>query len=214
MLQAIGVQPTALVAGGAALLVGIGLGLQQTFNDLISGVILLIDGTVEVGDVIKVDGLIGTVQKITIRTTHIQTRDTVIQIIPNSKLVNENVINWSHNRVPTRFQVNVGVSYASDINLVTSLILQAANDLPKILKKPAPSVQFIDFGNSSLDFQLHFYSNEYLKIEYLKSDVRYKIMELFRDNGIEIPFPQQDLWIRNLEKLIPQINSSNSLKHQ
>ena len=179
VLQSVGVKPTALLAGGAALMVGIGLGLQQTFNDLISGIILLIEATVEVGDVVMVDNTIGTVRKIDIRTTHVETRDEVVKIIPNSKLVNENVINWNHNVKPNRFQVNVGVAYGSDVNQVTKILLQAANSQANVLKNPATQIQFKDFGNSSLDFQIQFYCTEYLGIESIKSDIRYNVFELF-----------------------------------
>lgn len=200
-LEAVGIQLSVLWGGAAALLVGIGLGLQQTFNDLVSGIILLIEGSVEVGDIIKVNGLIGKVESINVRTSQIQTRDNVSILVPNSKLVGENAVNWSHLVEPSRFQVRVGVSYNSDVELVTSLLLKAVNEHPKVLEKPAPRVQFIDFGSSSLDFDLHFYSTEYMDIEWIKSDVRYAIIRLFRAQNVEIPFPQQDLWLRNGEVL-------------
>lgn len=198
-LSLVGIQFSVLLGGAAALLVGIGLGLQQTFNDLISGIILLSERTIEVGDIVKVDGIVGTVRKIGIRTSKVDTRDDFTIIIPNSKLVIDNVVNLSHNRNPTRFQVTVGVAYASDVELVTSILLQAANEHKKVLKNPAPKVQFKDFGNSSLDFDLHFFTYEYLRIEFVKSDIRYRITELFRQHKVEIPFPQRDLWLRNAE---------------
>ncbi|MEZ4932259.1 MAG: mechanosensitive ion channel [Saprospiraceae bacterium] len=196
-MQVLGIQLSVLLGGAAALLVGIGLGLQQTFNDLVSGIILLSEGTVEVGDILSIDGTIGTVSSIGIRTSKVETRDEISIIIPNSKLVVNNVINLSHNKNPTRFQVKVGVAYASDVELVTALLLQAAKSHKDVLKRPEPRVQFKDFGNSSLDFELHFYTNQFLRIEFIKSDIRFKIAELFRKNGVEIPFPQQDVWLRN-----------------
>ena len=198
-LSMIGIHLSVLWAGAAALLVGIGLGLQQTFNDLVSGIILLIEGTVDVGDVIIVDGLVGTVKSIGIRTSKVDTRDEISIIIPNSKLVVDNVVNLSHNKNPTRFIIKVGVAYASDVKLVTSLLLQAAKDNKAVLSNPPPRVQFKDFGNSSLDFELLFFSNEFLGIEFIKSEIRYKITELFRKNNVEIPFPQRDLWLRNAD---------------
>lgn len=200
-LEAIGIQLSVLWGGAAALMVGIGLGLQQTFNDLVSGIILLIEGSVEVGDIIKVDGLIGKVESINVRTSQIQTRDNVSILVPNSKLVGENAVNWSHTVEPSRFQVRVGVAYSSDVELVTSLLLQAVAEHTGVLKTPAPVVQFIDFGSSSLDFDLHFFSTEYMRIEFVKSDIRYKITKLFRQHNVEIPFPQRDLWLRNGEVL-------------
>ena len=196
-MQALGIKFSVLLGGAAALLVGIGLGLQQTFNDLVSGIILLSEGTVEVGDIVSVDGIIGTVKSIGFRTSKVETRDEISIIIPNSKLVVDNVVNWSHNEAPTRFQVSIGVAYSSDVELVTNLLLQAAKDHKDVLEKPEPKVMFKDFGASSLNFQLHIFSNEYLRIDFVKSEIRYKIMELFRKHNIEIPFPQQDVWVRN-----------------
>ena len=198
-LAFIGIQLSVILGGAAALLVGIGLGLQQTFNDLISGIILLIEGTVEVGDIIEINGVVGTVINIGIRTSKIKSRDGIALLIPNSKIVSDSATNWSHTLKTTRFQIKVGVAYKSDVQLVTKLLLEAGKGHAKVLKNPKPRVQFKDFGNSSLDFELHFYSNELLEIEFVKSDLRYTITALFRKNNIEIPFPQQDIWLRNPE---------------
>jgi len=196
-MEALGISLSVVWGGAAALLVGIGLGLQQTFNDLISGFILLIEGTVEVDDVIEVDGIVGKVTSIGIRTSNVESLDRISILIPNSKLVGEKATNWSHNKSYSRFHVNVGVAYSSDVDLVTRLLLQAAKEQEQVMKTPAPSVQFKDFGNSSLDFTLLFFSKDYLTIEFVKSEIRYKTTRLFRENDIEIPFPQQDLWLRN-----------------
>ena len=201
VMEALGVSISVLWGGAAALLVGIGLGLQQTFNDLVSGIILLVEGSVEVDDIVEVDGIIGTVASIGIRTSRVETRDRISLLIPNSKLVGDKAINWSHNKEPTRFQVYVGVAYSSDIDLVTSLILQAADEQPQILKTPKPEVQFKDFGNSSLDFALHFFIYEYLRIDFIKSKLRYRVTQLFRENNVVIPFPQRDLWLRNINDI-------------
>ncbi len=199
--EAVGLSLSVLWGGAAALLVGIGLGLQQTFNDLVSGLILLIEGSVEVDDIIEVDGIVGTVTSIGIRTSRVETRDQISILIPNSKLVGEKAINWTHNATPTRFAVSVGVAYSSDIDLVTNLLLQAAHEHHNVLKTPKSAVQFNGFGNSSLDFTLLFFSNNNLRIEFTKSELRYRITKLFRINGVEIPFPQTDLWLRNAEVL-------------
>lgn len=199
--DAIGISLSVIWGGAAALMVGVGLGLQQTFNDLISGLILLVEGSIEVGDNVEVGDIIGTVTEIGIRTSKIETRDRISLIVPNSKLIGENTINWSYTNHPTRFAIKVGVAYSSDIKLVTKLLLQAAAEHPKVLKNPTPSVQFNEFGNSSLDFTLLIFTHELLRIEFLKSDIRYRIIELFREHQIEIPFPQRDLWIRNPETL-------------
>jgi small-conductance mechanosensitive channel len=199
-LQAAGVSISVLVAGSAALLVGLGLGLQQSFNDLISGLIILVEGTIEVGDIVEVDGRVVTVKKIGLRTSVVESRDEISIIIPNSKVILNSVTNWSHNATPTRFQVAVGVAYGSDVEKVTELLLEAAQRHPLVLDEPKPKVEFRDFGNSSLDFVLHFFSNEFFRIEFVKSDIRFFIDELFRKNEIVIPFPQRDIWIRNQGK--------------
>ena len=197
ILQAIGVSLSLLWAGSAALLVGLGLGLQQTFNDFFSGILLLMEGSVEVGDILEISGLVGRVEQIGMRTSKIQTRDNIDLIIPNSKLVSDNVINWSHNNTPTRFNVPVGVAYSSDVDVITQLLLDAADSNTKVLKEPAPSVQFVGYGDSSLDFLLYFYSYEFWRIEAVKSELRFTIFSSFREQGVEIPFPQRDLWLRN-----------------
>jgi len=202
-LEILGISFSVLWGGAAALLVGVGLGLQQTFNDLTSGIILLSEGTVEVGDVVIVDGMMGTVQEIGLRTSKVETRNAISILIPNSKLVMENAINYSHNPNPVRFQLNVGVAYGSDVHLVTALIMQAMKETEGVSTSPSYEVQFQDFGNSSLDFVAHFYTSQFLRIDFIRSKMRYKINDLFKENKVEIPFPQQDLWIRNPEALRP-----------
>jgi small-conductance mechanosensitive channel len=196
-LEYIGVTLTVLWGGAAALLVGIGLGLQQTFNDLISGVILLFERAVEVGDVVQIEGLIGTVRRIGVRTSIVESRDNISVIVPNSKLIVENVVNWSHNDNKARFRVGVGVAYGSDTELVRKLLLQAAEGNSRVLKHPPPFVRLTDFGDSSLDMELHFWSHEFMRIENVKSELRFEIDRLFREHSVTIPFPQRDVWYRN-----------------
>lgn len=196
-LKATGIELSLIWAGGAALLAGIALGMQHTFADLVGGIILLIEGSVEVGDVVIVDEMVGTIKTIGLRTSKIETLDNITKIVPNSKLVSENVTNWSSGGQIARFQVDVGVAYSSDVTLVTNLLLQAALEHRDVMQNPRPKVMFKNFGNSSLDFQLHFYSSEMLRIEFIRSEIRYRIIELFRANNVEIPFPQRDLWLKN-----------------
>lgn len=198
-LQYLDIQLSVLWAGSAALLVGIGLGLQETFKDFVSGLIILFEGTVAVGDIIQVDGLVAIVREIGFRTSLVETRDEISIIIPNSKLVSENVTNWSHLPSPARFQIFVGVSYNSNVQLVEKILLEAANNHPSILKEPLAFVEFKDFGNSSLDFILHYFSYDFFNSERVKSDIRFEIVKLFREHDIEIPFPQRDVWIRRDE---------------
>ena len=200
-LSLLQIEVAALWAAGAALLVGVGIGLQQTFNDFFCGLILLIEGPVEVGNVIEVDGFIGRVSEIGLRTSKVRTRDDIMIIVPNSHLITDNIINWSHNRRPLRFHVDIGVAYGSDVALVTELLERAAEEHESILERPASQVMFRGFGDSALDFKLFFYSQEPWRIETVKSDLRYKINALFGEHGVSVPFPQQDLWLRNPEVL-------------
>ncbi|WP_198661720.1 mechanosensitive ion channel family protein [Lewinella sp. IMCC34183] len=215
VLQAAGFNLFALWTGAAALLVGIGIGLQQTFNDLICGVIILFERGVMVGDVVEIaDHQVGTVRKIGARTATVETRDDIIIFVPNSKLIGENVINWSHVERKARFHVGVGVAYGSDTSLVKEILLQVAADHPRILKTPNPIVRFLDFGSSSLDFEIIFWSRDLLRIEDIKSDVRFGIDRSFRERGVEIPFPQRDLWIRGgrgLDRVITTQEAAHGL---
>ena len=195
-LGVLGIQFSVLWGAAAALLVGIGLGLQQTFNDFFSGLLLLVEGPVEVGNVVEVDGFIGRVVEIGLRTSRVRTRDDIMIIVPNSHLVNGNIINWSTIRSPLRFYIDVGVAYGSDTKLVRRTLEEAADDHEDVLERPVPRVMFSDFGESSLDFRLYFYSQEPWKIEFTKSDLRFAVDALFRERGITIPFPQRDLWLR------------------
>lgn len=196
-LDLVGIKLTILLAGSAALLVGVGLGLQQLFNDIVCGVFLLFEGTVTPGDIVEIEDVIGKVQEISIRTSKIQTRDGIVIIVPNSKLVSDNVINWSHNRDVTRFNVKVGVAYGSDLQLVVKLLEEAANEHPDVPAVPAPTARFINFGDSSLDFELLFYSRKMFEVEFVKSDIRLAIDQKFRDHKVSIPFPQRDLHVKN-----------------
>lgn len=188
---------TVIWGGAAALLVGFGLGMQQTFNDLISGILLMLEGSVSVGDTIEVDGFVGTVTKIGIRASQIRTRDNIAIIVPNSHMVMEGVVNWSHIDKKKRFKIDVGVAYGSNVKKVKQLLLTVAARHEKVLDEPPSFVRFTNFGASSLDFQLHFWTFELRGIDDVKSDLRFAIEEIFNENDVEMPFPQQDIWFRN-----------------
>jgi small-conductance mechanosensitive channel len=196
-LEAAGIKLTWIVGASAALFVGIGFGLQNTFNDFVSGIIILFDGSIEEGDVLQVGSLVGKVKNIRLRATILETNDSISVIVPNSKLTGDNVVNWSHNDNPTRFRISVGVAYGSHIKTVKKALEEAANIHPAVLAKPELEIRFTDFGNSSLDFELIFWSNENFAIEPVKSQIRYNIDENFRKYGVEIPFPQRDLHIKS-----------------
>ncbi len=193
-LETLGIKITFLLASSAALLVGLGLGLQQIFQDFVSGITLLIEGTLKIGDVVQTaSGEVGRVKEINMRTSKLETRDNIILIVPNSKLINDIVINWSHLEKKTRFSVKVGVAYGSDVPLVKKVLLECASEQEFVFTDPSPFVRFLDFGNSSLDFELFFWTVETFRVEDIKSNIRFMIDDAFRKNKIRIPFPQSDV---------------------
>src|SRR4030042_856789 len=197
ILHVLGRSLTVVLAGSAALLVGIGLGLQQTFNDFISGLILLIEGSTKIGDVLEIDGDVVIIQKIGLRTSKGLSRDDIIIIIPNSLITTNKVINWSHQSKKTRFKVNVGVAYGSDVELVTKVLKESALEHPDVTDKDSLEVRLLEFGNSALEFQVLFFSNNVFRIEKVKSDIRKIINRKFIENKIIIPFTQIDLHVDN-----------------
>lgn len=199
-MEVIGIKFTLLLGGAAALLVGVGLGLQSTFNDIFSGIILLFERSISVGDILEVDGTVGRVVRINIRTSEVATYDNISILMPNSKLVNGSIINWSHNRQLTRFTVAVGVSYGSDVQLVKKLLNEAAVEHPEIDQTRPADIFFMDFGDSALQFELKFWSTNLLQIGRIRSDLRFAIDAKFRENGVTIPFPQRDLHLKSTVK--------------
>ncbi len=197
-IDSLGFKITVLLAGSTALLVGLGLGLQDFFRDLVAGFIILSERTVTVGDVVETTTTVGRVKNVGLRTTSLITRDDIVIIVPNTKLTTNEVINWSQNRKVTRFNVDVGVAYGSDTALVKKLLIECANEHSDVVSVPEPSVFFRDFGNSSLDFSLAFFSNNLFRIERTKSELRFAIDKKFRENKVTIPFPQRDLWVRQI----------------
>ena len=196
-LDTVGVNVTAIFAASAALLVGIGLALQTLIQDVISGVFILADQTVHVGDIIQVDGQIGKVENIMLRTTRAVTRDNKVLIIPNHKFLTSILYNWTENGTLTRESISLGVSYDTNINLLKNEVIKLANDHSKILKHPEPILLFDDYGDSALMFQLFFSMNKSFEANFVKSDLRYKIFEKLKELGIEIPFPQRVVTHKN-----------------
>ena len=198
LIQALAGSVSFIALGSAGLFVGLGLGLQQTFTDFISGIILLVDRSAEVGDIIVIDESVGQVKKIGLRTSEIYTRDRVTVIVPNSKLISNNFTNWSHNSEPARFNVDVCVAYSSDIKLVEEVLLNCVTKQKEILPSPEPTVQLINFGESSLDFKVFYFSMEFFFAEKVKSNLRKEIFHQLTAAKIAIPFPQRDLWIKQV----------------
>lgn len=194
-LELVGVDITVLIGASAALMVGIGLGLQDTFKDIFSGFVLLLEGVFKVGDVIEFEGTVCKVLRIDLRTSMVETRDGTVIIVPNGNLVNGNIINWSLNHADTRFYISVGVAYGSDTQLVTEILEKITKAHPDVTKKDRLFVKFADFGDSALMFEVYFWTRKQWDIERIKSKLRYEIDEAFRVNKISIPFPQRDLHI-------------------
>ena len=196
-LELLNVPLTWVVTSSTALLVGIGFGLQDTFRDFLSGIILLFEASVGVNDVVQIGDLIGKVMQIGIRTTEIQTREGIKVIVPNTKLTNDNIINWSHGNRIARFAIPIGVAYGSDVQLVMDTLESCAQGNNKVLNMPPPQARFLDFGDSSLNFEILFWTRDPFYVEFTKSEIRVAIDTAFRERAIEIPFPQRDLHIKS-----------------
>lgn len=194
-LDAVGVNVTSVFAASAALLIGIGLALQTLFQDIISGVFILVDQTVHVGDIIEIDGKVGRVDEIKLRTTRAITLDNRVLVIPNHLYLTNSLFNWTQNNPNTREFVQVGVAYGSDVQLVKKLLIQAANKQSAVIEPEETSILFSDFGDSSLTFKVIFTIEDSFNANGVKSDVRFEIEKLFREHNITIPFPQRNVHI-------------------
>lgn len=198
-LHAIGIGTTSIAVALGALGIGLGFGLQNIFNNFISGIILLFERPIQVGEVIEINGIWGTVSKINVRSTVVQTFDNASLIIPNSEFVSNQVVNWSFKDVRVRRSIGVGVAYGSNVELVRDTLLEIADANKQVLKYPRQDVLFTDFGDSSLNFQLRFWATieTFYQIE---TQIRFEIDRLFKERKIEIPFPQHDVHIRSVAK--------------
>jgi len=201
-LAALNVEPTVFLGGSAALLVGLGLGLQDVFKDMFSGFVLLFEGSIRVGDVIELhdgkssEAIVAKILKINIRTTQIETRDGNVLIVPNTKLTQEYIENWSHGSTLSRFRMNITVHYGSETELVKELLIQAANSHPKVKKEHPIQVRLTEFGENGLCMELIFWADQNWDINEYKSDIRFEIDRLFRQNNIHIPYPQREVLMR------------------
>lgn len=196
MLEALGIRLNFLIASAAVLMVGVGIGLQHLFEDFISGIILLVDRTIKVNDVIQVEQIIGRVLAIKLRYTEVLSRDRYHLLIPNSKITRDKVINFTHQNAPVRFDILVNVAFESDAHLVEKLLLTCAENHAEVEESPAPSVQLFDFQDSGVQFRLLFYSKDAYGIDTIKSQLRVAIIETFRKHQIVIPFPQREVHLK------------------
>ncbi len=198
-LDTVGISLSSLTALGAVLMVGIGFGLQNIAQNFISGLIILFERPVKVGDHVTVNGVSGRVSEVGARSTLLHTRDDVAIIVPNSQFISEQVVNQSFTGEKMRVHMNVGVAYGSDTQKVESILMDIARSNQHVLKKPEPKVFFEGFGDSSLDFSLSVWIDDIWEQRKILSDIRFKVDQNFREQDIVIPFPQRDLHIKKSE---------------
>jgi len=197
--QAFAIDLTSIAVIFTALSVGIGFGLQYIAADIASGFILLFERPIRVGDRITIGEDEGDVQSINLRTTVVITNDRIALIVPNSKLVSQRVVNWSYGDPRARIAIQIGVADDSDIDLVTKTLIEAAENVDNVLADPAPSVQFLKFGDYTLDFRLLVFTNQPRRHVQIRSDINYRIARLFQSRGIRMPTPKQELLVRNID---------------
>lgn len=198
LIQSIGIDLSTLTVAVGALGVGIGFGLQNITNNIVSGIIILFERPIKVGDRIEVGDISGDVINVSMRATTVVTNDNISVIVPNSEFISSRVINWSHNDRNVRFNIPVGVSYKEDPQRIKEILLSVANDNNAILKEPQPEVIFDEFGDSSINFILRVWTTKLIQTpQVLKSQLYFEIFKRFREGGIEIPFPQRDIHLKN-----------------
>ncbi len=196
--QVAGLDLSSLAIVAASLGVGVGFGLQNIINNFVSGIIILAERPISIGDRIEVAGVAGRVTKIQLRSTTVVTNDNITMIVPNADFISNTVTNWSHGDPKVRIRVPVGVAYGSDLKLLQRLLLEAAKEHPKALRDPSPVVLFTDFGDSSLNFELGVWTQEMTATPiHFTSQMNFIIEQKLRENDIEIPFPQRDLHVRS-----------------
>jgi small-conductance mechanosensitive channel len=197
--QAFAINLTSIAVIFTALSVGIGFGLQYLAADIASGFILLFERPIRVGDRITIGDDEGDVHSINLRTTTVFTNNGVAIIVPNSKMVSQRVVNWSYGDPRARIPILVSVADDSEVDVVTSTLLDAARDVENVLEVPQPKVQFLGFSNGSLDFRLLVWTNQPRRHIQIRSDVNYHIASLFHSRGIRTPTPKQELFVRGVE---------------
>ncbi|MEM6476513.1 MAG: mechanosensitive ion channel domain-containing protein [Pseudomonadota bacterium] len=218
-IDMLGIDLTALAFFGGAFGLAIGFGLQKTFGNLISGILLLLDKSIKPGDVISVtdqagNESVGQIRKIGIRAISVITRDQTEHLIPNENLMINQVVNWSYSSKDVRVKAPVGVAYDSDMELVSKLLYQAVDETKRVLKTPKPRVNIMEFGDNSVNFEVRFWIEDPEGgLANIRSDVYMRIWQLFQENEIEIPFPQHDVHIRSskqMDRLIEVMSGSKA----
>ena len=197
LLNTTGVNINVILTASAALFVGLGFALKTFFQDIISGILIILDQSLHVGDIIEVDGRVGEVQQIKLRTTVMFTRNNRVMVIPNHKFMEESLFNWTQNDSNNRDKVSVGVAYGSDVRLVEKLLLKAVESVDGVVPTNRINVTFDEFGESSLLFSVHFYVFHGMQAPGIQSQIRFKIYDLFAENNVKISFPQLDVHVVN-----------------
>ena len=197
--QAFAIDLTSIAVIFTALSVGIGFGLQYIASDIASGFILLFERPIRIGDFITIAEDEGDVQSINLRTTVVTTNDRIAIIVPNSRLVSQRVVNWSYGDPRARIAIPVGVADDADLQLVTATLTKAAENVPDVLPEPPPEVQFLKFGEYSLDFRLLVWTKQPRRHVQIRSDINYRIAQLFRERSIKLATPTQELRLRNVD---------------
>lgn len=198
-ITALGFDLSVLFVGSAALLVGIGFGLQHLFNDFISGIIILFDGTIKVNDVIEVDGIVCRVTEIKLRTTAVMTREDKFIILPNSVITQGKVVNWTYSRKTSRFEVQVNLAYTEDIPSVMKLFKEVVLLHSAVSKTPEPSIRITRFGEYSVEITIMFWCSEVFRVENIKSEIRVSIFNVLVEHKIKFPYPQSVIHYANPE---------------
>src|SRR5215213_2522695 len=210
--QAFALDLTSIAVIFTALSVGIGFGLQYIAADIASGFILLFERPIRIGDRVTIGDDEGDVQSINLRTTVVTTNDRIAVIVPNSKLVGQRVVNWSYGDPRARISIPIGVADDSDIELVTATLIAAAEGVANVLTEPKPRVQFLKFGDYSLDFRLLVWTNQPRRHVQIRSDINYRIARLFRERSIRIPYPTQEFLLKGIPReLEPSLLTDNDL---
>jgi small-conductance mechanosensitive channel len=198
VLENAGIHLAALAVFAGAVGVGVGFGLQNIASNFISGLVILAERPITIGDRVEVAGITGQVEHIRARSTVIRTNDNIMMIVPNTKFIDSPVTNWTYGDRRVRFRIPVGVAYGSDVNKVRDMLLTVAHENSHTLKEPAPSVFLEQFGDNSIDFKLMVWSSEMSdRPSRYRSDINFAIAEKFREAGIEFPFPQRDVHIKD-----------------
>lgn len=198
ILQTVGINLSSLTILAGALGVGIGFGLQNITNNFVSGIIILLERPIKVGDKVEIGDIDGDVTEISMRATTIVTNDNIAMIVPNSQFISSTVINWSYTDKNIRFRIPIGISYNEDPNKVRDIILDLVTKVDGVLQNPAPKVLITSFGDSSINMEVRVWTNKYThRRGFFRSEIYYEIFNRFKKENIEIPFPQRDLHIRS-----------------